>query len=120
MLPELQGSPKQITWALKIRTDKLNRWMKTAPEIFKEIETNLKKETKASFWIAHKDEELGEILKYIVGGTTKSKGPAASSLPSSSGDMKIYEPSDDGVFRYVGELRDATTGEVVVDPGCPF
>jgi hypothetical protein len=77
MLTELEGSPKQISWALRIRTDKLNRWMKTTPEIFKEIESHLKKETKASWWIAHKDEELGGILKY-----TKEEGEDQLGRPS--------------------------------------
>lgn len=120
MLPELQGSPKQIVWALRIRIDKLNRWMKADPEIFKEIESHLKKETKASWWIAHKDDELDGILKYIGGGAVKAKGSTASSLPSSSSEMKAFEASEDGLYRYVGELRDAATGELVVNPECPF
>lgn len=120
MLTELQGSPKQISWALRIRTDKLKRWMNTAPEMFKEIETHLEKETKASWWIAHKDEELGEILKYLGGGAVKSKG-ALPAVFSPSDDKKIYEASDvNGITRYIGELRDAATGEIVVDPECPF
>lgn len=121
MLPELQGSPKQIAWAIRIRADKLNKWMRADSEIYNAIELQLNKETKASWWIAHKDDEIGGILKYMQGGVTvKVKAPAASALPSFSDNEKTYSPSDDGLFRYVGELRNEATGEIVVDLDCPF
>jgi len=44
MLPELQGSPKQVSWAKRIRTERLNSWGKPNPEIFKDIETALNNE----------------------------------------------------------------------------
>jgi len=120
MLVELQGSEKQIAWAIKIRTDKLNKWNKSDPDTFKKIESQLVKESKASFWIAHKDENLGGISKYIQGGrAVKSVGTPSPLSPSTVGRSE-YKLAADGLYKYVGELRDTATGEVVVDPECPF
>lgn len=116
MFTELQGSPRQIGWAMRIRADKLSKWMKSPPEIFSEIESSLKKEKMASFWIAHKDDDLAEILKHIRGRAEKSKVVTGSpETPSIT-----FVLSEDGLLRYVGELRSVTTGEIVVDPECPF
>jgi hypothetical protein len=52
-------------------------------------------------------------------GFVKPKESSGCSLPSSS-EVKTFEASGDGLYWYVGELRDAATGEVVVDLECPF
>lgn len=119
MLVALQGSEKQIAWALRIRSDKLNKWKKSDMDTFKDIETQLVKESKASWWIAHKDDDLSRILKYIQGGAVKSVD-SSSSLSPSTVDRIEYKLAADGLYKYVRELRDTATGAVVVDPECPF
>jgi hypothetical protein len=120
MLVELQGSDKQIAWALRIRVDKLNKWKKSDPNTFEEIESQLVKESKASYWIAHKDDDLGGILKYLQGAGTVKSVSSASSLSPTTVDRSEYKLASDGLYKYVGELRDTATGAVVVDPDCPF
>jgi len=41
MLAELKGSPKQVSWARRIRTKRLSHWKKTAPISFEGKETIL-------------------------------------------------------------------------------
>jgi len=125
MLTELQGSPKQIAWALKIRTERMNRWNKSDSIIFKRVEPTLENETAASWWITYREKELGEVLNYIHGGKgSMEKGmekPTASPLPSPTIKKTYVATGDDGgITRYVGELRDVATGAVVIDPECPF
>ena len=123
MLSELQGSPKQIAWALKIRADRMNRWKKSDPIVFKRVEQTLEKETSASWWITYREKELVEVLTYIQGGSTGMAMATPKSIPLPSNSItKTYVATDDdgGITRYVGELRDAVTGEVVDDPECPF
>ena len=127
MLAELQGSEKQISWAKRIRTERMSRWGKSDPIIFQRVESNLNSETSAAWWITYGEKEIGEVLKFIqVGGGTSSTGkammkPKVSPLPSSSITKTYIATGDDGgITRYVGELRDEATGRVVVDPECPF
>lgn len=126
MPTELQGSPKQIAWALKIRIERQSRWSKSDPIIFKRVEHTLEKETSAAWWITYRERELGEVLKYIQGGGSSTTGkamvkPDASPLPSPSIKKTYVAVGDDGgITRYVGELRNAVTGKVVDDPECPF
>jgi hypothetical protein len=125
MLSELRGSPKQIAWALKIRTERMSRWGKSDPIIFSRVENTLEKETSAAWWITYREKEIGEVLKFIQGGGESSGKaavkPTTSPLPSSSISKTYVATGDDGgITRYVGELRDTVTGKVVVDPDCPF
>lgn len=128
MLPELKGSEKQISWAKRIRTERLNRWKSSDPTVFQRVESSLDRETSASWWITYREKELGEVLTYIQGGgkTAKVSGKPKVSKTSpptvSSSEKKTYVASGDdgGITRYVGELRDEATGEVVVDADCPF
>lgn len=134
-LPTLTGSEKQIRWAKSIRTDRLSRWKSSDPIVFQRVEPALNSETSASWWITYREKELGEVLKYVQAGggsagtaTVKpsirkdtSKAPKASPPPLSF-EKKTYVASGDdgGITRFVGELRDAATGELVVDLECPF
>ena len=125
MIIALQGSPKQIAWALKIRIELLNRWSKSDPEVFEEIEPVLNNETSAAWWITHKEKEIRAVLPYLkVGstGNTKEYKSLSSAPKASSPDIKVYETcSHDGIFhRYIGETRDVLTGKVVDNPECPF
>ena len=125
MLAELQGSEKQISWAKRIRTERMSRWGKSDPIIFSRVEHALEKETSAAWWITYREKEIGEVLKYIQGGGESSGKatvkPKASPIPSSSTSKTYVATGDDGgITRYVGELRDVVTGKAVVDPECPF
>ena len=121
MLAELQGSEKQISWAKRIKTERMNRWGKSDPIIFNRVENTLEKETSAAWWITYREKEIGEVLKYIQGGGVSSGKPTTSPLPSSTISKTYVATGDDGgITRYVGELRDTVTGMVVVDPECPF
>jgi hypothetical protein len=125
MLTELQGSPKQIAWALKIRMERLSRWGKSDTIIFKRVEHTLENETSAAWWITYREKELGEVLNYIQGGggsTGKAMvKPKTSPLPLPSIKKTFVATCDDGgITRYVGEVRDAVSGKVVNDPECPF
>jgi hypothetical protein len=126
MFAELQGSPKQISWAIKIRTDRMNRWKKSDAVVFDEIESILNDQTSAAWWITYREKEIAGVLPYLeVGsaGMAKDYKSMRSAVPIyASPDKKVYEPcSDEGMtHRYIGELRDAVTGEIVVDPDCPF
>jgi hypothetical protein len=125
MLAELQGSEKQISWAKRIRTDRMNRWGKSDAVVFEEIVPILNDQTSATWWITHREKEIVGVLPYLE---AESKGRAKDyksmcSIPIyASSDKKVYEPcSDEGMtHRYIGKLRDAVTGEVVDDADCPF
>jgi hypothetical protein len=124
MLAELIGSPKQIAWAKSIRKDKLVQWKSSDPIVFQRVEPNLHNETSAKWWIDQRESDIGAILASVQGSATgKVMGkPAVSKVPEPSTDKKTYVVTgdDSGITRYVGELRDAVTGEIVVDPDCPF
>lgn len=63
-------------------------------------------------------------MNVLAGGDLRASGslrPAKESpMTPLSGIVKTYEPSDDGLYRYVGELKETATGELVVDLECPF
>jgi len=127
MLAELQGSPKQIAWALRIRTERTGKWKKSDPIVFLRVDSALDSETSAAWWITHREKELGEVLKYIQtgGGTTGNaivnpKAPPSVSPPSTIKKTCVATSDDGGITRYVGELRDVVTGELAEDPECPF
>ena len=117
------GSPKQIAWGKKIRTERLGRWRKSDPEIFMKVESILDDETSAAWWITHREKELEDVLPFIGTGSVKTSVKPKDSTPVSaslSGNKMNCVAFTNGGNRYVGELRDMITGEVVVDPDCPF
>ena len=87
-----------------------------------EVESILNDETSASWWITHREKEIGEVLPFMGGaGKTTVKPKGSSPVPSSLLVKKMsYEACTDGDNRYVRELKDIVTGKVVVDPNCPF
>lgn len=125
MSTELRGSPKQISWAKKIRTDRLNIWKMSDPSLFKEVETALEDESSASWWITHREKGLRDVLSYIAEGgemrVTMMKPKIIATYPTvaSPNNKESFSGLND-VHRNVGEVRDIATGEVVVDPECPF
>ncbi|MBT1073582.1 hypothetical protein [Pelotalea chapellei] len=124
MLVELKGSPKQIAWAKNIRTDRLSRWRQSDPLAFRKVETALDAESSAAWWITHREKGLVEVLPFIAGGaekraTAKPKVTKVPSTPVVSSPKESFSGLGD-LHKYVGELRSVATGEVVVDPECPF
>jgi hypothetical protein len=124
----LQGSPKQVSWAKRIKAERLSSWMQSEPLLFNEVEANLQNELSASWWITHRLKGLGEVKPYIVEGGERNamakpkvakvsppKGTTASKVPP----KESFSGLDD-VHRFVGELKDRATGELVVDSECPF
>jgi hypothetical protein len=127
MLAVLQGSEKQVSWAKKIRKDKMDQWKSSDPIVFQRVEPDLHSMTLASWWITYREKSLIEVLMYVQGGggsgnaTVKPKTSIDSTSPASFEKKTCIASGDDGgITRYVGELRDAVTGEVVVDAECPF
>jgi hypothetical protein len=129
MLPDLAGSPKQVSWAKRIRTERLGSWEKSSPELFKEVESTLKNEFSASWWITYREKGLEEALSNIQGGEVAGKPSAkplkvhtaakTSSPVSSRADKSFTDLA--GIHRFVGETKDLATGEVVIGGlDCPF
>jgi hypothetical protein len=123
----LKGSEKQLSWAKRIRQERLTSWKQSDPLVFQEVESKLMNELSASWWICHRIKELKDVLGYIGQGGGASLGekttvkpkiakssPTASSLPNESFTSLC------DVHRNVGELRDVSTGKPVVDLECPF
>lgn len=122
MLPKLEGSDKQITWAKSIREQMLKVWEMTEPDLFKTVEKDLKQATLAAWWITHRQKELGTVLPYIVKGATTGKAVAKPGgvKPAATPSPPVRSFSNDEVYRFVGKLRCVATGEIVDDPDCPF
>jgi hypothetical protein len=117
----LKGSEKQVSWAKRIKAEKLGQWAKSDPEVFRQVEPMLNGEASAAWWITHREKSLTEVIPYIVDGgerETVARPKAAKSTPAAAANM-TFSGLDD-VHRFVGELRDSTTGELVVDTDCPF
>lgn len=71
-LAELTGSPKQVSWASDIRSEKLADAEKLATQVNKNknmfdgaVET-MKAETSASWWIDRRDDTIMDILKELL------------------------------------------------------
>jgi hypothetical protein len=102
---------------------------KSDPILFNEVESSLKDELSASWWITYREKSLTEVIPYIVVGgekkaIAKPKVAKGSSPNDSTGStlapkVSLFSGLDD-VHRFVGELRDRATGELVVDADCPF
>lgn len=117
----LKGSEKQVSWAKRIKAERLTSWIQSDPVLFREIETTLKNELSASWWITYREKSLRDVLPYIVeGGSPAVKAPAKPNVVMASPAAAPVYSSLADVRRFVGELRSVATGEVVIDAGCPF
>lgn len=117
----LKGSEKQVSWAKRIRQERLTSWEKSDPLAFKEVATQLKNEISASWWITYREKSLKEVLPYIVEGVaSERKAGVRPKVAKSSVASPLSEFNNDEVYRFVGELRCVATGELVVDSECPF
>jgi hypothetical protein len=72
-LPTLTGSPKQTSWATKIRSDRLKIWQESSPQKFKEIEKSLVTITDAGWWIAYKDKDITTVYNHFSEGIDLNK-----------------------------------------------
>jgi hypothetical protein len=79
---KLIGAPKLVVWAEKIRKDRLKVWQETSPEIFKAVEAIVTGETRADWWIAHKDKGLETVCKLLRSGNLQRPVPAVQSRPA--------------------------------------
>jgi hypothetical protein len=70
---KLTGAPKLVVWAEKVRKDRLKVWQETSPEIFAAIEAIVAGETRAAWWIAHKDKGLDVVCKQLLGGSLNKR-----------------------------------------------
>ena len=66
---KLTGAPKRVVWAEKVRKDRLKVWQETSPDIFRAVEAIVAKETRADWWIAHKDKGLDVVCRHLLGGS---------------------------------------------------
>jgi hypothetical protein len=72
-LPTLTGSPKQTSWATKIRSDRLKVWSDSSPQKFKEIENSLVTITDAGWWISYKDKDIITVFNHFSEGIDLNK-----------------------------------------------
>jgi hypothetical protein len=70
---KLTGAPKLVIWAEKVRKDRLKVWQENSPEIFKAIEAIVTRESRADWWIAHKDKGLEVICKNLLGSSLNKR-----------------------------------------------
>ena len=113
----LKGSEKQIAWAKRIKTERLAIWKQSDPLVFIGLESDLKNQLSASWWITCRDKCLKDVLPLIAeGGAREKKVVVKLDTPKLS---PVYS-SLDSVCRFVGETRSIATGEIVVDVECPF
>jgi hypothetical protein len=61
----LTGSPKQTSWATKIRKDRLKVWASSSPEKYQEIENSLVTITDAGWWISYKDKDITTVYNHF-------------------------------------------------------
>lgn len=72
-LPELQGSPKQVSWAARIRHERLMVWQNSSPELFTSIEQSLAVMTDAGWWISYKDKDITTVCNHFLHGVDLQK-----------------------------------------------
>jgi hypothetical protein len=118
----LKGSPKQVTWAKRIRAERLSTWKKSDAEVFQEVESKLNNELSASWWITYREKSLSEVIPYIVesGERKDIVKPKDAKVSSTVAPKETLFSGLDAVHRFVGKLKDSATGEHVVDSECPF
>jgi len=64
----IYGSPKQVSWASAIRSDRLKVWQATSPEKFAEIVTLLATMSDAGWWIAYRDKDIATVYHHLQEG----------------------------------------------------
>ena len=68
---KLNGAPKLVVWAEKIRTERLKVWQETDPGIFRAIEAIVASQSSADWWIANRGKGLDAVCKQVLGGKLK-------------------------------------------------
>jgi hypothetical protein len=148
-LPDLNGSPKQVNWATKIRTERLKIWLESSPERFKEIEEALTRLTDAGWWISYKDKDINTVYNHLLQGidlqknhrdewrkqekrqeqkdSSEVRSYLKKELAKESVDrngnvstLTVKGSNGDGLMKWESPAIDTRTGEVSSDPNLPF
>ena len=148
-LPDLQGSPKQVNWASRIRQDRLKVWQESSPEMYKEVERTLVSVTDAGWWISYKDKDITTVCNHFLHGVDLQKlqrdqwrKQEKKQEQKDSAEVRAYLKRElevgrkvdskqvskvtlrrsmgDGLVRFEGLAIDTRTGEVSCDPDLPF
>jgi hypothetical protein len=145
-LPDLKGSPKQVNWASKIRTERIKVWSESSSERFGEIEESLATLTDAGWWISYKDKDINTVYNHLHQGVDlqkihreewlkqekKQEQKDSSEVRSylkkelakeSSGDttkLPLKVSTGEGLMKWEGQAIDTRTGEVSSDSSLPF
>lgn len=147
-LPELKGSPKQVTWAMRIRTDRLRVWRETSPERLEEIAEIAAAVTDAGWWISYREKEFATVCNHLSEGIDLQKiqrdrwrkeekkqeqndraaamrylrTEAAQEAERGQGPGTVTSGrADEGrLLKREGPARDIRTGEISRDPDVPF
>ncbi len=72
-LPTLQGSPKQVTWASRIREERLRVWRESSPELLAAIASSLESMADAGWWISYREKELAVVSAHLLQGVDLQK-----------------------------------------------
>lgn len=141
-MQDLQGTEKQVSWAVKIRKDRLERWRREAggdASILALLQV-LEAETRSSWWISYKDADLETVLRHNRGGYDKSKEDMKKFLGTKNEAppkkeiqpvRQVQGPKQEAAPAVVtkgttprmtvGPTRNIITGEIVEnDPDLPF
>ena len=148
-LPALQGSPKQVQWASRIRTERLRVWLESSPERFGEIEATLATMTDAGWWISYRDKDIHTVNNHVHQGIDlqkiqrdqwrnqekkqerKERSEARAYLKEelkkeaenkhgNVSSSSLRGSLEEGFMKWESPARDTRTGEVVRDPDLPF
>ena len=148
-LPELKGSPKQVNWATKIRSERLKLWVVSSPEWFGEIEETLATITDAGWWISYKDKDINTVYHHVHQGIDLQKIHREEWLKQEkkqeqkdSSDVRAYLKKElaketgskkgnvstllvncsngEGLMKWESSAIDTLTGKVSTDPDLPF
>lgn len=148
-LPELKGSPKQVQWAAKIRTERLRVWSESSPERFRAIEERVATLTDAGWWISYRDKDCATVYHHLLEGVDlrkiehdewrrqekrqeqKERAEARAYLKQElkkeadggRGSRSVPPTravSGNGLLKWEGPAVDIRTGSVCSDPDLPF
>jgi hypothetical protein len=145
-LPDLKGSPKQVNWASKIRSERLKVWLESSSERFGEIEESLATMTDAGWWISYKDKDINTVYNHLHQGVDLQKIHREEWLKQEkkqeqkdSSDVKGYLKKElakessgsisklplkvsvgEGLMKWESQAIDTRTGEVSSETNLPF
>ena len=148
-LPVLKGSPKQVQWATKIRTECFRVWREASPQRFGEIEEAVAAMREAGWWISYRDKDITTVYNHLSEGIDLQKiqrdewrkqekkqelqesaearrylkkelQKEAGGRESAVSGLTLRNSSDDILMKWEGQALDMRTGEPSRDPDLPF